>query len=768
MLVSITLFCLGHLLGLWSPVLIPSSSLLVFGLLLVAALIKLNCPLSRQLVCFFAGVLYVQLSGHWHFNFRPQLNEPKSAQLNVVVSSIVLSQQQNKPLSFIARVSQQNSLYFNSKLKLQWYQPTVLLKRGDRLTIKVSLASISGFENEYGFDYQKWLFAKGIHYQGRITRLINHYRANGSGQWQADQLVNDTQGLPYQGYMLALILAEKQLISKQQFSQLQQLGINHLLAISGLHIGIVFSMLLLLGKCISATGLTCFNKYGQFLFALACTWGFVAVIGFPVSALRAVVLATVIVLLKVTYKHLTLSKVFLLMMVLSLLMQPFSPLLVSWWLSFTAVAAIFFYITCANVNSVTKANTFSWIGLFSRIQQYLGHLLGLQLTISLFLLPVLVFAFAKVYLSGIVINLIAIPYFSFIVIPLSFISALMSFVNSSISTSLWLILDTLIAVFINSASALVDLLPQWQIANDISFVILAMASLLVLFTLGNKVRLWLLSVMVLPLLTSAVAATNSAHPLKVAFLDVGQGTAVLIHRGTKAWLYDLGPLYRSGNSSTNMVIKPTLVGLGIDQLVGVLVSHQDADHKGDLTQLNHWWPSNFSDFCFRSYDLDELDVSVTVLWPNYPINYKNTKRNQLSCVVKIEDRYSGVKILLTGDIDKKQEQQILKSEMSLAAEIMLSPHHGSKYSSSTAFIKAVSPDYVVHSAGVNNRFSFPTEPTQRRYQKSTNATQLATNKYGQVTFVIQRDGNVIQQQQLTWLTPFWKRENPFSFQQEIR
>ena len=211
--------------------------------------------------------------------------------------------------------------------------------------------------------------------------------------------------------------------------------------------------------------------------------------------------------------------------------------------------------------------------------------------------------------------------------------------------------------------------------------------------------------------------------------DMGQGHAVLVRTTTKSLLYDTGPRYSPETDAGQRVLVPLLIALG-ERLDRVIISHQDSDHSGGahsvvkmqsqadvLTSIpsNHFLRKTHPmQTCTAGQQWQWDGVYFSVLHPQEADYAKKLKPNALSCVIRIEST-SGISALLVADIEAAQENQLLQSGVHLKSDWLLVPHHGSATSSTTAFLKAVSPSIAWVQAGYRNRFGHPRPEVLARY-----------------------------------------------------
>ena len=232
-------------------------------------------------------------------------------------------------------------------------------------------------------------------------------------------------------------------------------------------------------------------------------------------------------------------------------------------------------------------------------------------------------------------------------------------------------------------------------------------------------------------------ATRPAHgEARVTALDIGQGTSVLIETHTSNVLYDTGPTYAPGNDAGNRIIVPFLRARGIDRVDLMVVSHNDNDHSGGALSILRSIAVTrvVSSLAFESpvvrasprHERCEAGPSWTVDGVRFdllgppPDVYRprdgkaQAKPNARSCVLRIEAR--GRVTLLTADIERPQETALVeRRRAALRCDVLLVPHHGSRTSSSDAFLDATNPTLAIVQAGYLNRFGHPRPDVLARY-----------------------------------------------------
>jgi len=231
--------------------------------------------------------------------------------------------------------------------------------------------------------------------------------------------------------------------------------------------------------------------------------------------------------------------------------------------------------------------------------------------------------------------------------------------------------------------------------------------------------------------------------MQVSVLDVGQGLAVTLRTATHTLLYDTGPVYSSQSDSGSRIVVPYLRGEGVSRLDGLIVSHNDTDHSGGMASVLaqmpvDWVASSLADNtpalathehmqCYAGQSWVWDGVRFDMLHPSSG-SYEDAdiKDNNRSCVLRVTSQFGS--LLLTGDIEREAEQELLKAVPdNLAVDVLVVPHHGSKTSSTPEFIAAVQPEVTIFTVGYRNRFGHPKQVVLERYAQISSKIYRSDN-----------------------------------------
>lgn len=760
---------------------LPNISLIAFAslVLILVAYFKLSAKATGMLL----GFVWVSVVGQYYTHSIA--NHDYFSQSMLVQGKVLNLQQanvdnvtQNGPIKLNLRLSKigNNSFSFypfflRPKIRISWYNPSFSLSQGDNVQLLVKLKPAVGLANEGGFNYQKWLVSQGISATGYVkkspsNKLISHHLT------KRQLLVNHLENLQLKNgrFIHALSYGDRRFLTDQDWNLLQNTGTAHLFAISGMHLATVFAGCLLVFKS-AFKGLTYFlvlfnapliitknfKKLLLLVSLLACLI-YSNLAGNQIPVMRAWLTLCLIVLLLLSNKNWRKTSIILAMLSLIVILYPLSILSLSFWFSLIAVCLIIIFVWRF---PLTPQASF---------KNKVYYALKLQIFLSITTLPLILIFFNTLPFSALLANALMIPITTFLLLPLCLLGSL--FTVFSIPTgTLYFVLDMAFETTLgllyhinrNSEFYVDYVLTEFfsnttknEVANFLIYLVSSpflyiLAFVILLPPIIYKKFMVLASslVLILYIATHDVRNINKAQKWRFIAFDVGQGSAHIIQSGDKTVLYDTG----MGNSAFSMaknVLIPYFEYKNITSLEYVFISHYDNDHSGGLNDIKQAMgvtqvidPSNF---CNRSTFVSQQKkdpnvmqlggVSIEILWP---INRTSVQHNNHSCVVKVTD--SNHSILLTGDIEHKAESELVeyyKGTHLLKSDIIVAPHHGSKSSSSEAFIEAVDPSYVVFSAGYRNRWGFPHQEVLKRYT-DRKIQAFHTGNHGQIIFSFSSD-----------------------------
>jgi len=701
------------------------------GFLAILALFKRQKPLAINGLIFLLGFAWMGWFSTQNLNTHVEdvyLNQP------ILVTGVIadLPESSTDKTKFIFSVNSP----FKGRVKLSWYgknHPD--LQTGDAWQLQLKLKRNNGYQNLGGFDYEQWLFYKQIDATGYVrssesNQLIEANRVNSIDRFRQKlrySLQPFLQPLDFGGVINALIIGDRSFIKDSNWAIFKATNTTHLSVISGLHIGLISGFVFLLAQFLWRRCQYCCRRIpAQVLgayFGLLSAFLYALIAGFSIPTGRAFIMASVVFISLILRRHHNVWQLYGLALILVLANNPLSIFSVGFWLSFYVVGVIIY--------GVKQHQDKSW----------LFRLLYIQLLISVATLPLIAWFFASGSLLSPVANLIAIPIFSFIITPLSLIGALLMLIGLSYPAELSFMVANQALAGLGYFLALLQQFEfnQWHYTQTqtLDLILFVLAVFIALSPKALKLRVS--SVLILSSILFTPYEKIPKNRVIITILDVGQGLSQVVQTQNHTLLFDAGARYPSGFNLGESVIIPYLQAKQINTLDKVIISHADNDHIGGLIDVLQTFEAGEiltstpdkitqqSSHCYAGQQWRWDGVLFEILSPTQNTRLKG---NNASCVLKVStDKFS---VLLSADIEKKAEKQLIKYQKEkLNSDILISPHHGSKTSSTQAFLDAVSPSTVIVSSGFKNRFNHPAQQIVDRY-KANNIKLINSNCAGQI------------------------------------
>ncbi|WP_459206234.1 DNA internalization-related competence protein ComEC/Rec2 [Pseudomonas sp. MLB6B] len=592
------------------------------------------------------------------------------------------------------------------RVQLSWFDgPSVLA--GERWRLSVTLKRPHGLLNPHGPDREASLLARRIGATGTV-KAGERLQSLTPGWHEAlrQRLLGvDAQG--QQAAVVALVLGDGSGLGQAQWQVLRDTGTVHLLVISGQHIGLLAGLVYGLVAGLARLGVWPLRlpwlpwACGLSLLA-ALGYGWLA--GFQVPVQRACLMLAMVLLWRLRFRHMGASMPWLLALNGVLLIEPLASLLPGFWLSFAAVAVLI-YCFAGRLGGWRPWQAWS----------------RAQWVIAVGLLPVLLALGLPVSLSAPLANLLAVPWISFIVLPLALLGTGLLGLGSLGEWLLWLAGGGLRVLF--EALGLAALWrPAWQpSALPMWAWLLVLTGVLVLL-LPRGVPLRGLGAVMLLALWAPVPSVPQGQA-EVLHLDVGQGLAVLVRTRHHALLYDAGPAFGELDLGEQVVL-PTLRRLGIRQLDLMLISHAHVDHAGGASALQRGLPigrviSGEPSELPGGMEAEPCRTGERWAWDGVEFSLWHwsgaASSNERSCVLLVEAQ--GERLLLAGDMERGAERAWLAQPAPPTVDWLQAPHHGSRSSSSEPFLRALAARGALVSRGRGNRFGHPHPQVLARYQR---------------------------------------------------
>lgn len=714
--------------------------LLIFVFSIVISGLLGLAPLGRKYLLYIIWVFVSFSYACWTANSVTQAQLPQvfeGKDLQVVGSVDDIPEQSPAGYSFLFQVekvlavdgSTAENTKFTGLVRLTWYaqsgeQPPKL-KAGERWQWVIRAKRPNGLRNPGGFDYERWLFAERILAMGYVrgkeasVRLAapSFFSINSIREQINQAIANALGEQPSTGLIQGLAVSATAGISKEQWKALQATGTAHLLSISGLHIAMVasfgFLAMLLVWRLFPFLYLYLPVRLAGGVVGAIFATGYALLAGFNIPTQRSLVMVLILMVGLLLRRRFPFTASFSLALLVVFALDPLAPLAMGFWLSFGSIALL-------ALLSQHQAKAI-WVKVFT-----------VQLSLSIFLIPINIAFFSNLPVYSPLANLVAIPWVTLVVVPLILIGILLLPLSFEWASGLWRLaakaLDGLcwgldyLARLPNALLYFPELPWYW-------LGLALVAVLLILLPRGIPGR-WLGLVCLIPLFTWQ-PTQPALGEFRLTVLDVGQGLATAIQTAKHTLVFDTGSKSPYGFDMGEVVLTPWLRSQRISSLDKLMVSHGDNDHRGGadylldhfpIQQLSTNDPDNFPHLS-ASTSLTICEAGQSWVWDKVKFEVLNPvpssahkKKNNQACVLKVSN--AEYALLLPADIEQAAEEVLLNHSAKLRADVVLVPHHGSKTSSSVNFLKAVAPKLAIVSSGYLNRFHHPHPKIIERYQTS--------------------------------------------------
>ena len=628
--------------------------------------------------------------------------------------------------------------------------PALAARAGERWRLTVRLKRPRGLATPHAFDVEPWSFARSLRATGYVRASPVAQRLSGHEPGWPQSLHRYREGVRdgirdalgegrFAGVVAALVMGDQDAIDAADWRTFWRTGIGHVVSISGLHVtmlaALAFGIVAFAWARVPQLARRWPSRRAGLLVGVAAGLAYCLVAGYGVPAQRTAIMLAVAAAAAFAGRHSSASRVLAWAALAVVAIDPWAVLAPGFWLSFGAVGAILLAT-----------------GLRTGSARPFAGAVAAQVATGLALLAPLAALFGEASVVSPVANAFAIPLVSFVIVPLAIAGGLLGWdaplawahgiIEAGMGPLEWLAgLPWAVIEF--------PAPPSWAVALALAGSAVALAPR------GWPLRLCGL-VLGLPLVlhTGPAPATGEAW---VDVIDVGQGQAVAVRTASHALLVDAGPAWGRTADAGERVVVPFLRGEGVRRLDGIAVTHADDDHAGGAASViasrdPAWLLSplsprsalhgltGISRLCVAGLRWEWDGVRFVVLHPGArAIDEARRRENDRSCVIRVET--AGGSALLAADVERGAEAEIVAAHgKRLRSEVLVVPHHGSRTSSTPAFIDAVAPAVAVVSAGWRNRFRHPSPEVLARY-RARGIGVLRTDVDGAIRIVLPAVGD---------------------------
>ena len=653
----------------------------------------------------------------------PHALEKQDILVTGTVADLPHAQEDSTRFDFMIATAQfdGNPVPVRGHVRLSWYAsrqhapPTIVPCTTWRLRVRMKRPH--GLVNPGGMDFERSALQKGIIATGYVREdPANAMLAEDACVDGVRARISDAIGAALPGdthaarLLRALSVGDERALDERDWQVVRATGIAHLIAISGFHVGLaaVFGALLvrLVWWLFPSLGLRLARALAEAVIVFPAALAYGALAGFGLPTTRTLLMIAVVAGWRLLRRGGGFGEGFGLALVAILMIDPLSVLSAGFWLSFAGVGLL----------AWTLAHEAGWRG-------HLKEIGAAPLLMTLALLPLTVWFFGQASLVAPPANLVAVPFVSFVIVPIDLVACALLFawpwagqtllhVCAHLVDALWWLLAHLAAW-----PAAMQYLPE---SSLLAFALACVGSVWLLAPRGVPARA-LGGLLLLPLcFPCTVVPAEGAF--RATVIDVGQGLSVLVRTRSHALLIDAGARYPSGFDLGEAAVVPTLHALGITRLDRMIISHGDNDHAGGAVSVLLAYPGTPvwggepargpvpMQQCHAGQQWQWDGVAFRMLRPPAPVTVKG---NDAGCVLLVTG--SGGRLLLPADTSSNVESDIAGAVPAGPPLVLVVPHHGSKTSSGIDYLRALQPVFAVASTGYLNAYHHPAAEVVARY-----------------------------------------------------
>jgi len=704
--------------------------------LLILSIVKKFRLISFCLALILLGIFRYDIQSEFSTNHIKTILETHSS-ITQPIEGRIISEVTSKEDNFTFILELHKIKDINVQGKIKFYTRMDSLHFGDIISTVATIKNLPGSTNPASFDYKEFLDAKGIYGSGWAISPIKII--GNQTDFFRKTVVSIRQLLrnrikerfgAHAGFVKAIVIAEKDEIDDRRLV-MTKAGLSHLLAVSGLHVGLLaYIMMLVLNAFIPKRNISrILVMLFLIIYAAICLWS-------P-SITRAAIMIILFLIAKMLQRLPITNNILFASLIIITAINPNQLFSVGLQMSYLAVFVLLNILPKFRFIKMKKED----LEYLSRSKRILNGVLILICTsfiLNVFLAPLTAYNFHQFGFNGIAGNLLGIPLIG-IILPLSLMIIFLP--------------PFIVPLFQNSFQMVMIAFDKWmnfsaELPLHFDFIFISIVHLLLLYLIlsalvlafrsSRRYKKWMFISIIFLCSIFFFLGTQSSNKLKITFFDCGLGDLALIQTPqNKTILIDTGPPEKVMNSFSRSAL-PYLQRNGIKSIDHVLITHAHNDHYGgvfsvfenievkqiittDEFQDRNIWNKLSTDIAieqcsvFTITDTTHLhfdDVKFKIIHPDRSFKDKNI--NNCSIVVRLD--YDDLSVLFTGDLEHEGEEYLIMNYAEfLDCDVLKVGHHGSKTASSSAFIQAVDPQYAIISTAKKNRFDFPHEITLERF-----------------------------------------------------
>ncbi|MEO0345944.1 MAG: DNA internalization-related competence protein ComEC/Rec2 [Pseudomonadota bacterium] len=618
------------------------------------------------------------------------------------------------------------------RIRVTWQSPGASRPhQGECWQLRLRLKRLTARDNPGAFDRRPWSQRRGI---GAVAQ-VRPWRRNGPcgsdataqfAVWRAAlgaRIGAVMARADAAAVLRAVTLGDRADLPAGTRDVLARTGTAHLVAISGLHVGMVAGLGFVLGRRL-APGTFAHREALALAVGVMLAMGYAALSGFALPAQRALIMLMGVAILRLANRRVAPLRLIALAASVVTLVSPAFVADASFQFSFAAVTVL---ALCA-----LRMRAKRYAGRSARITVHL------QFAVGLVLLPLTVCAFGFATALSLPANLVAVPAFAVVVVPVALLGVAVSLLSVAGAEWLWALCGHAIAVVLDALTWLASTgLGVTEARLPGVDVTLVATVLMAVVALGAALPGRLLAACGLLAVLGSAPEPPEAGCARVAFLAVGHGSAIIVRTAVETVVYDTGPAWPGEATAASRSLLPFLSRASVGAVDVAVLSHADRDHTGGAAVLGAavpvatWLVGPRVDTvarparCAAGQRWSAGGLRFHVVWP-MPRLWRDVRDNNGSCVVRVTT--GDTSLVLAGDVEARAERELVALR-AVGAQATTVPHHGSNTSSTPPFVRASGAGIAVVSTDVGGRWSLPAPAVAARW-RDAGAEVVTTSRAG--------------------------------------
>lgn len=720
--------------------------LLKLNAFIIVFMLKRDTSYIKYIVlCLIFFISIININHKTQNNSLTKLYGEKIKAVGIIKEVVSKEKEYEKYILHINKAKYKGNTYtIDEKLILAIYEETDI-DLGDKVLTNIEIKEPNTNTNPKLFNYKLYLESKNIFATSSSKKanieILSKSNLNYFEQLsikikdEISSVLDKSLTKENSSIIKSIILGDDSFLSEEYINSFRKLGLSHILAVSGLHIGIIFGFLIYVLDLLKV------HRKISMVISIIIIWIYACLIGFPASVLRASIMFSFLIIGKLVHKRYDSLNTLSLTGLILLIYRPLWVFSVGFQLSFIATFTILLFLPYMNriINIKNKK---------------IKTALVIVLTAQIGVLPISMYYFNELQTLSLIANLIIAP-----ILTIGIITGFLIILTSLISIKISIIIGFFGNIILNTSNSITNTLVELTSLNisikspsyiEIVFYYLALFVILRIIDIREMDKCFQNCIYInfLVAIVIGIFINSSQDNISLEFIDVGQGDACLVRLKDKNILIDTGGNIFGDFDIGENILLPYLKKTGVKTLDAVFLSHFHADHVKGLIPL--FENIDIKDIFIGYESLEnplyeeiiksskENDVTVNLVTIRNGVNldktssievlhppkdtkgYEGENDKSLVFVLKVYNR----EVLFTGDIEQKSEDYIVKNNDKRKVDVIKVPHHGSKTSSKKELIEHFDPKVAIIQLGKNN-FGHPNQDVLKRY--SDNKTKVLRN-----------------------------------------